>query len=166
LVGINESLNSSSIVWAFTSLSSGINYPDTTINQQDTVQYGAGGGGVDFQVCLTATNQFGSTSKCDTMVTVCEDVPVPVPAGIYIYPNPTSSLLTIDMVNCTSQITKDYTLIEIYDAVGKRVEVLGRTSQPEVVNVPVAQLAAGIYMATIVDGNGRREVLGKFAVTQ
>ena len=165
IVGINTSNNADSIIWFFHDVSD-LYWVDTTFYQLDSVQYGHDADGTRFQICLTATNRFGSSSKCDTVGSRCEGINEVQLAAIHLYPNPASSQLTIDMRDNTSEVTKDYTAIEIYNAIGQKVERLNKNNQTTVVNIPVNQLPGGIYLATIVDSNGTSSVLGKFTVIQ
>jgi len=166
LLATNLSTNEDSLVWNFHALPDGIPYHDSVFYQLNTVDYGQGGGGTDFQVCLTTFNKFGTTSKCDTMMTICEGINEVQLSNIRMYPNPASSQLTIDMRDNTSAATRDYKAIEIYNAIGQKVDAVNKGAQGSVVNIDVAQLPAGMYLATIVDSNGAKCVLGKFTVVQ
>jgi hypothetical protein len=66
----------------------------------------------------------------------------------------------------TEETTKDYTAIELYNAIGQKIKTINRTSGADVINVEVSGFASGIYLATIVDSKGARYTLGKFTVMQ
>ena len=170
VVVANTSLNADSLVWSFHtdfSQNSNLTPDDTTVYSRDTVYYGQIAPnviGVEF--CVVAYNRFGHTVKCDSITTICEGITEIQLSGVHLYPNPTSSQLTVDMRDNTDAITKNYSAIEIYNVVGQKVKSINKTGHGDVVSIPVAQLPGGIYLATIVDSNGAKSVLGKFTVIQ
>ena len=167
VLGVNHSINADSIVWYFHDVHTGDGTPDAYFYQVDSAKYGSDtSGGIEFQICLTAYNKFGSNSKCDSISAVCEGITEVQLSGIHLYPNPTSSQLTVDMRDNTDAITKNYNAIEIYNVVGQKVKTINKTGQSDVVSFSVTQLPGGIYFATIVDSNGAKSVLGKFTVIQ
>jgi PKD repeat protein len=163
IVGINSTSNADSLVWEYKSLN--FNPIDSFFIQKDTVECGYFSND-QFQVCLTAYNKFGSASKCDTIDAFCDGINEVQLSGISIYPNPASSQLSIDMRSNTEETTKDYTAIELYNAIGQKIKTINRTSGADVINVEVSGFASGIYLATIVDSKGARYTLGKFTVMQ
>ena len=168
LLGISNSTNADSLVWTF-NLAGGNNTGlfDSSFYQVDTAEYIAlGSTGAEFQVCLTSFNKFGAERKCDTITTVCEGINEVQLSGISIYPNPASSLLSIDMRNNRDEATRDYQGIEIYNAIGQKIRTISRTGNTDMVNIEVSGFASGIYLATIVDSKGARYTLGKFTVVQ
>ena len=166
LIASSLATNADSLMWNFTSLAGGFHFPDSTFYNAPSVQYGVNSDGVKFQVCLTAENKFGSSIKCDTLVTGCEGIQSIQLSGINIYPNPATSHVTIDMRDNTSGIINDYKTIEIYNGVGQLVKSLNHNGNSGVLSIAVGNFAPGIYLATIVTGTGQRNVLGKFNVTQ
>ena len=117
------------------------------------------------EVCLTAYNQYGSRTICDTSCQLWYEGIAEVPlANIRLYPSPASSSLTIDMQQCSSAITSTYTSISLYDALGQRIRSIPRQGTAKVVDVSVASMPDGIYMATITDVTGTEMMQGKFTV--
>ena len=161
----SNSLNTDSLFWHF---HSNQDQPtDTIVYSLTQAQYGLFGNNfVTIDFCLSVFNRFGSNIKCDTVENFCQGITEVQLSGINIYPNPASSQLTIDMRNNTSAITRNYTAIEIYNAVGQKVKSISKGSNSDMMNISVADLAAGIYLAAIVDGNGVHNTLGKFTVMQ
>ncbi len=157
---VNNSLGADSIIWHFHSLPGGQIYPDTTLYNQDTVnlfyQFATE------QVCLTAYNQFGSSTMCDTVQIDCESLHEISLSSIQFYPNPATNLLTIDMRNNNDEAVRNYSAIEIYNALGERVKSVNDRSKT--INISVAELTNGVYLATLVDSTGARRMLGRFVV--
>ena len=166
LLATSHATNADSLVWNFTSLPAGASFPDSAFYNVPSVQYGLSSAGVDFKVCLTAENKFGSSIRCDTIVTVCEGIQSIQLSGINIYPNPATSHVTIDMRDNTSGIINNYKAIEIYNGLGQLVKSLNHNGNAAVISLSVNNFAPGIYLATIVTGSGQRNVLGKFNVTK
>jgi len=168
LLGINTSANTDSLVWNFNYIiGGGTALQDSSFYQVDSAEYIALGSlGAQFQVCLTSYNRFGSSGKCDTIVTVCEGINEVQLSGINIYPNPANSQLSIDLHNNTDEISKDYTAVEIYNALGQKVKTVSRSGNTQLLTIETTELASGVYLATIVNGKGARYTLGKFTVMQ
>ena len=70
------------------------------------------------------------------------------------------------MLHNTDNITTNYTAIQIYNAIGQQVLSQPRTGQYKLVNIPVTALPEGMYLATLINGNGVRSTLGKFTVVR
>ncbi len=157
---VNNSSGADSIIWHFHSLPGGQIYPDTTLYNQDTVnlfyQFATE------QVCLTAYNQFGSSTMCDTVQIDCESLHEISLSGIQFYPNPATNLLTIDMRNNNDEAVRNYSAIEIYNALGEKAKSVNERSKT--VNISVAELTNGVYLANLVDATGARRMLGRFVV--
>jgi PKD repeat protein len=117
-----------------------------------------------FTVCLTTFNSCGSSSYCDTLANFAEGINQIQLSGISIYPNPTNNELTIDMRDNTDAITRNYSAIEVYNAIGQKVLDEPRDNQYQLVNISVAGLPEGLYLATILDSQGEQKTLGKFIV--
>lgn len=117
------------------------------------------------QTCLTATNQFGSATKCDTVTFSCSDGIVDITlSNIHLYPNPTGNNITVDMSQNNEEASRNYAAIEIYNTFGQKVRVVNdKTSR--VVTISVADLIEGMYMATLSDAKGGRRNLGRFVVS-
>lgn len=164
VVTVSAGTTGDSLIWTFQPIDNSF-YSDTSIYGVNTAQYGFRTNGLYLQVCLTSSNRFGTTTKCDTTETYCTGIQEIALTGIRMYPNPASTQLNIDMRDNTSQITRNYAAIIIYNTLGEAVETVNKNGL-EVVSVPVNQLPAGIYLATIVDGKGAKSVLGKFTVIQ
>lgn len=117
----------------------------------------------DIEVCLTVYNQFGSDSKCDTICNIqWEGINEVSLSNIQLYPNPANNLLTIDMRNNNEEAVRNYSTIEIYNALGERVKSIN--DRNKTVNISVAELTNGVYLATLVDATGARRMLGRFVV--
>ena len=168
LLGINTSANTDSLVWHFNYIiGGGTALQDSSFYQVDSAEYIALGSlDAQFQVCLTSYNRFGSSGKCDTIVTVCEGINEVQLSGINIYPNPANSQLSIDLHNNTDEISKDYTAVEIYNALGQKVKTVSRSGNTQLLTIETTELASGVYLATIVNCKGARYTLGKFTVMQ
>ncbi|MBS1614395.1 MAG: T9SS type A sorting domain-containing protein [Bacteroidetes bacterium] len=80
--------------------------------------------------------------------------------NIKLYPNPTSNVITIDMSNNQDAITNNYSAIEVYNLLGEKQ--VSYTGGSKVASLNIADLAAGMYTATIVGSNGERRTLGRF----
>lgn len=117
-------------------------------------------------VCLTAYNQFGSMTICDTscQIEVCEGIAEVPLANIHIYPDPADRVLTIDMRQNTDPISVSYTAIHVYDKLGQKVRSIPRHDSSRMVEIPVAFLPDGIYLSTITDARGTEMMLGRFTV--
>ncbi|MES2620255.1 MAG: PKD domain-containing protein [Bacteroidota bacterium] len=111
------------------------------------------------QVCLTATNQFGTSTLCDTVdlscVTAINNVSL---EAVSLYPNPVVNYLMIDLNSTHDEI---YSAIEIYNALGEKVKAIER-GNAKVISVQVSELPQGMYVATIVNAKGTRSTLGRF----
>ncbi|MFN8323389.1 MAG: PKD domain-containing protein [Chitinophagales bacterium] len=134
---------------------------DSTYNITDTLHY-LGDLMMPFQICLTATNQYGTGTKCDTAEFYCEGINENLLTGISIYPNPANNLLSIDMSGNQDEITRSYTAIEIYDALGEKVKTFNRKGDGKLIAISVADLPNGIFVATLIDQTGTRKTLGRF----
>jgi PKD repeat protein len=156
----NTSVNYNSLIWSFRDFTGG--YADTMFTTEIAV-YGKDGG--NFEVCLTVTNQFGSSTKCDsTPLAYCLSINEISLSNIQLYPNPSSSHITIDMSRNDDEATRNYSAIEVYNAVGAKVKTVNEKNQ-KLVTISVADLAEGIYLATLVDTKGTRRALGRFTVS-
>ena len=120
---------------------------------------------IHLEVCLTAYNQYGSTTYCDTSCWLQYEGIAEIPlSNIHIYPNPADRLLTIDMRQNTTSISADYAAIEIYNALGQKLRSMPRHDSSRLVEVDVTDMPEGIYVSTIVDAQGKEMVLGRFTV--
>ncbi|MCX6199738.1 MAG: PKD domain-containing protein [Bacteroidetes bacterium] len=152
--------NTDSLVWNFHPLNSN---PDSTYTTNTVRYYGEYTLGAQIQVCLTAYNQFGNATHCDTAGIGCSNNISEVQLSyIQFYPNPATNLLTIDMRNNDDEAVRNYSAIEIYNALGETVKTVSDGSIT--VNISVAELTNGVYLATLVDATGTRRMLGRFAV--
>ncbi len=85
--------------------------------------------------------------------------------GIRMYPNPTNAFVTVDMSHNEDEATRNYAAIEIYNAIGEKVKVVTEKNN-RLVNISVAELTDGMYLATLVDAKGARKTLGRFVVNK
>lgn len=139
--------------------------PDSTYNT-DTIQYYSNNpisGFYNAQICLTLSNQYGSTTFCDTIQLQCEGINEVSLTNIQLYPNPTNSYITIDMHNNQDAITRNYQAIEVYNVLGEKVKSVGKQSTDKV-TLNINGLPQGMYVATITGSNGERRTLGRFTV--
>jgi hypothetical protein len=119
------------------------------------------------EVCLTAFNQYGSSTLCDSschMLDICggiSDIPL---ADIRIYPRPADQTVTIDMRQNNDPISSTYSAIIIYNSFGQRIRSIARHDSSRLIELSVIDLSDGIYLATITDTRGAERMLGKFAV--
>ncbi len=142
--------------------------PDSTYNISSTLHYYSSTPthpGLNVQACLTATNQFGSATKCDTAQFICSGINEVTLSGIQLYPNPTNAFVTVDMSRNQDEATRNYAAIEIYNAIGEKVKVVTEKNT-RLLNISVAELTDGMYLATLVDAKGARKTLGRFVVNK
>jgi hypothetical protein len=166
----NRSYNADSVLWKITGLDTCTSvfwlFRSDTININTTVNWGNCVSG-EIIFCLTAYNQFGSTTQCDTSCPFRVEGIAEVPlSNIHLYPNPADRILTIDMRQNTNPISTDYTAIGIYNALGQKVHSIPRHDSSGLVEIAVAGLPDGIYVSTIVDARGTEMVLGRFTVVK
>ncbi len=157
----STSSSADSLVWGFHPLNSD---PDSTYTNTNTVQYyGMYSLGNNIQVCLTAYNQFGVSTHCDTVTISCitkiSEVEL---SSIHMYPNPATCFLTIDIRHNNDEAVHSDSSIEIYNALGERVKSVN--TRNKIVTFAVAELTNGVYLATLVDATGTRRMLGRFVV--
>jgi len=69
-----------------------------------------------------------------------------IPA-VYFYPNPFTSVITIDQGNCN-----DYKTVEIFDALGRRI--YSGTLLPNKNRVPLSQAATGMLFVVLRGDTG------------
>jgi len=167
----NTSTGADSTKWVFTSGGGGIpfftNYNGDSVIQihfpvaVKTLDY------VPYELCIIAYNQFGSDTFCIEGNDSCDisgGVNEVSLSNIQLYPNPSSNNITIDMSRNQDEVTRNYTAIEIYNAVGEKVKSIGKGSS--MVNISVADLPEGMYLATLLDAKGVRRTLGRFTVSR
>lgn len=167
----STSLNGTSFSWSVSPTDSTRPCADTTfLFSGDTISFKAGlnlcvGFQMSIEVCLVATNQFGQSSKCDTICNVywlgINELPL---AGVQIFPNPSVNYVTIDMHNNTEAITQNYSAVYIQNALGQRVRQVSNTGK--VITLPVGDLPQGMYIATIADNKGAIRTLGRFTISR
>jgi len=166
ILAINNSENSISSILHFRQLNCCSGFPDSTFYNQDSVEYALGDDSHQWEICLTAYNQYGSSSVCDTLVTGCEGIFGLPLSNISLFPNPTTNVLTIDMQNISDEITRNYSSIEIVNALGEKQKSAPKKGTGKVVSLDVSDLPNGIYMATIISDKKERRMLGKFTVSR
>ncbi len=66
------------------------------------------------------------------------------------------------MRNNNDEVTRNYSAIEIYNSVGRKVKVLGVNTGSRVVNIQLSDLPKGMYSAAIADMEGVKRTLGRF----
>ena len=162
VITVNQSSNADSVVWSSKPIWNNF-YADSNFSQQDTAQYGFRTNGLYLQVCLTSFNRFGSSVKCDSLETACLGIDEIQLSGVRMYPNPASNILTIDL-RANRAAVSEYSSIIIYNAIGQKIIALNKNSQVDLLEIPVENLQAGIYLATIVTVDGTSSVLGNFTV--
>ncbi len=163
LIAISKSLNADSVVWHVTqmvcyftgsecdsvSLCNDSTLTGDTIILVPFLNGSCGTYVTNLIVCLTAYNQFGSVTVCNTTCNIYYNVAITqVPAPVIsLYPNPTSDLIYIKTEGIQPQTTN------IYDVNGQLVSTMRFTPQ-----VDVSNLAAGVYLmeVTAPEGTARR----------
>ena len=123
--------------------------------------------GYNIEVCLTAFNQYGSSTRCDSschIMDICDEIKEIPLAGISIYPKPADKIVTIDMRQNSDPVTATYTAIIIYNSFGQRIRSIASNSGNRLVELSVVDMPDGIYLATIIDANGAERMLGRFVV--
>jgi len=117
--------------------------------------------------CLVVSNAFGQDSTCQyTCLVVWESIREISLSGIQLYPNPANNIITIDMTLNQEEATRNYSAIEIYNALGERVKLVGENTNKgnKLVNISLAELTGGMYQASLLDSKGTRRSLGRFVV--
>lgn len=165
---INTSTNSDSVSWNFTAINSQCQDSTETL-LGDTIVFqfrnllNSGCSFFQAELCVTAYNNFGSTTICDTICNISwlgiNEISL---SNISLYPNPTTGYITIDMNNNEDEITRNYATIEIYNVLGEKQKTFARTGNSKTANLNVIELPQGMYVATLLGASGERRVLGKF----
>ncbi len=160
---VNTSTNETGTVgWNFYSM----NTQQNDIRSGDTVSYNDASAEVNqVIVTLTVSNQFGTNTFVDTVTFNCMGLNELSLSNIQLYPNPSSNNITIDMSRNQDEITRNYSAIEIYNALGEKVKLVSEKNL-KVANISVADLTEGIYLATLVDAIGTRRTLGRFTISR
>lgn len=114
---------------------------------------------------LTGYNRFGSTAITDTSssISICEGITEIPLSGISLYPSPADRIINIDMQQNTDDISTHYSHITITNSLGQKVRTIMHSSS-KLITVPVSDLPAGVYIASITAESGSTRVLGRFAV--
>jgi PKD repeat protein len=157
---VNHSLSADSLFWNFTAQPTGF---DTTIVNASLISVPNGSSpfsGKNFSVCLTATNAYGRSVKCDTVSFICAGIDEISPADYRIYPNPASDMIQIDLFHIDQAMLKDISDIVIYNVLGEKIKILPIDSQ----SISVSELSNGVYIIGIVDKNKSKKILGKVEV--
>ena len=162
--------NSDSLSWRITNLNNPTAYDSTIINDDSLLMGGWGSpelGGLyygDWKVCATLSDFCGTRTVCDTISLWFEDIREVALSNIKIFPNPATTLLTIDMLQNTDEITKQFTGVEVSNALGEKTKTIPRDNQNRLVQLDVSDLPVGIFNAVIVGNKGERRALGRFTV--
>ncbi len=118
-------------------------------------------------ICATANNFCGLKTICDSIAvwdpTFISEIPL---SNISLFPNPANNLLTIDMQNNNEEIVRSYSSIEIVNALGQKQKSVARKGTNKIVQLDVADLPNGIYLATIISDRKERRMLGKFTINR
>ncbi|MBS1614394.1 MAG: T9SS type A sorting domain-containing protein, partial [Bacteroidetes bacterium] len=164
---VNTSINSDSVIWTFrvadigNCTDSSKSYYGDTLDFVFTSAINSNCLFFEMELCITAVNAYGTNTKCDTACHLLwESIDETTLSNISIYPNPTSNVVTMDMSNNQDAITNNYSAIEVYNVLGKKQALY--TGGSKVASLNIADLAAGMYTATIVGSNGERRALGRF----
>ncbi len=136
---INTSADAASVSWSFVDLNG--TEPDATFTT-DTVAYDAVQNR-ELEVCITATNAFGTDTYCDTVVLLCSGIQIQDASNLRIFPNPASDLLFVQ----ADAVTGSSTSFRIFDLNGRSV-LEGDLNQSRS-TVSVAGLSPGMYMFKI-----------------
>lgn len=136
---INNSSDATTFSWNFGDGS------NTVTDPNPTHQYGTDG---TFEVCLTANNSNGSDTLCKEIIVIISSIKGnSEKVNIVIYPNPTTSRVTIK-----TPINVNIEKVEIYDYSGKRIHLLNGSFQNEIL---MDELTTGIYILDIQTSHGR-----------
>ena len=163
----NTSTNYDSVKWVFTATGSipfQVNYLGDSVIQISFPQTVKTLQLEPYELCIIAYNQFGSDTYCVEGNDTCDpgnSIHEIGLSSVSLYPNPSSNIVTIDMSRNQEEATRNYSAIEIYNAVGQKVKVVNDKNQ-KLVAISVADLAQGMYLATLVDSKGIRRTLGRF----
>ncbi|MFN8298833.1 MAG: PKD domain-containing protein [Chitinophagales bacterium] len=160
-------------LWTVTTLQSYDACPDSTeLFSTDSISFSASTlfhpsicSSYKLEVCLTVTNAYGQSTKCDTICNIIWEGINELPlAGVQIFPNPSVNYVTIDMHNNTEAITQNYSAVYIQNALGQRVRQVSNSGK--VITLQVGDLPQGMYIATIADSKGALRTLGRFTINR
>jgi len=145
----NFSVDFSALTGIFTDLSTNDptswswNFGDasTSTDQNPSHSYAVNG---SYNVCLTATNDFGSNEFCKVINTNSADNIAFV--SLEMFPNPASSAVTI----ISSALNAKQVIV--YDVTGRKTSI-NFTQSGQIISLDVKNLPAGNYLVQIEDGN-------------
>ncbi|MBA2746689.1 MAG: T9SS type A sorting domain-containing protein, partial [Flavisolibacter sp.] len=105
----------------------------------------------DYNVCLTATNVYGSMTACKTVtITNVSITDAILQNAINIYPTPSNGLVTVEInTNVYASVT-----IDIYNIRGERLESVNADLISGKTSLDLTDLAKGNYLLKIVADNG------------
>lgn len=169
---VNASQNADSVLWSVVLIDGSC--PDSMfLFRMDTVSVTTSSPWNDcmpqyLSFCITAYNSLGSDTKCDTTCYInwfgnVYELPL---SNISLFPNPANNVLTIDMQSNQEEITRNYSSIEIVNAIGQTVKTILRGNGNKTIQVNVSDLPEGVYMATIVSEKKQKRMLGKFTISR
>lgn len=105
---------------------------------------------------------YQDTLTCPFYTTGISNVPL---LNVSLYPIPANGILTVDMRQNTTTITKTYATLNLYNSLGQRLRAVPRDNSG-LVEINVSDLSEGVYLLTIKDINGTEIMLPKFNVTK
>lgn len=162
---LSTAINSDNSEWTFHVIEpvSSPPFPDSTATGDTVYYYGPANTYIAYrlQVCQTVSNVYGSSTLCDTISFACVGINEIALSNIYLYPNPTNNMVSVDMRSNQDAISNNYAAIEVYNLLGER-QLVYTNNNSKVASLNVSTLASGMYMATLVGSNGERRTLGRF----
>lgn len=149
--------------WSIRSIVS--SQPQTIQLHGDSVVYNNQAGEIEtMEVTLTVSNNYGQVTIVDTVTMACLSVNDVHLNNVAIYPNPANNVLTIDLTGNIDEYIRNYKAIEMYNVIGERA--IQVANQSALVTIPVVDIPAGIYVATLTDSKGARHTLGRFTIAR
>lgn len=149
--------------WSIRSIVS--SQPQTIQLHGDSVVYNNQAGEIEtMEVTLTVSNNYGQVTIVDTVTMACLSVNDVHLNNVAIYPNPANNVITIDFTGNTDEYIRNYKAIEIYNVIGERAIMV--TNQSALVTIPLVDIPAGIYVATLTDSKGARHTLGRLTIAR
>lgn len=111
-------------------------------------------------VCITAYNQYGSVTYCDTTCNlVWESIEKVEGYSISLIPNPTNDFVSVRLQQLSGYAGSNPNAIVFYNLLGEKVMSREILAGQQLLNVSVASLSAGVYLTAITDEHGN--VIGR-----
>lgn len=162
---VSHSTGADSLSWSFTEMGTSGTFDTVILNAalvpiaENTAPYA----GNTYEVCLSAKNNVGTTTLCDTLTFACTGISEIAASDLRIYPNPASDEIKIDLSKLDQKSMAGMSAIEVYDLLGNR---LITTAANTITTINVNGLSNGVYVISSSDKAGIRRALGKFEIVR